>query len=550
MAYPVSQARFLARLAFLGWSVCAWIVCSSSALAQETSAQSPPRAGYSDGAQTKPASGSLPMPAPSGRPGAPASQAIDPAKITSKEREGASGVSSDTTLLPIDLPWALRLVNTSNPTIGFAQERVREAYARLGQADVLWIPNLWLGGNPDNLMFLPNFYVHQGNISNARGDIFETVRANGAFSTGTGINLSISEAIFAPRIARDMVAAEQARSRAVTFNIQLDVALAYLDLLQAYGELAINAEILSKAELMAQFAIQAEREGLGKTTADANRARAEVERRKRERIDIQGRAAVASARLAQLLLLEATADLVPADKSILPIELVCAPQQINDLVAVALMNRPELAENRSLIAAALTQWRQDKTRPLIPTLQMAYYRGEFGGGMPAINEWAGRNDFYIQASWQLRSAGLGNLYQTRAARSRLEQANLRLIEVQAQVAAEVAASAKLVRVHEQALASAQEAVRQAEEMWTRLSKAAFGLAGPARKYDPLEPILAEQELNTARLAYLAEVISYNREQFRLFWALGQPPEAALPKAQAKEVKTSVLPPPEPAKKPQ
>jgi hypothetical protein len=78
-------------------------------------------------------------------------------------------------------------------------------------------------------------------------------------------------------------------------------------------------------------------------------------------------------------------------------------------------------------------------------------------------------------------------------------------------------------------------------MWTRLSKAAFGIAGPARRYDPLEPLLAEQALNEARNRYLSEVIDYNRSQFRLYWALGQPPESSLAAAQALPVKRPVLP---------
>jgi outer membrane protein TolC len=457
-------------------------------------------------------------------------------------RPSAAGeLGADAAILPIDLPYALRLVNASNPTIQIARERVRQALAELAGSRVLWIPNLWVGGNPDNNTFLPNFYVHRGNIQNARGEVFDTVKANAAFSLGTGFNLSVSDAVFAPRISRNLAAAEEARSRVITYNVQLDVALTYLDLLEVYGALAINAEMISKVELMLNYATQADRGGFGKTTADVNRARTEYETRRRERIDLFGRAAVVSARLAQLLLLEATADLVPGDIAVLPIELTSVTPQINELVAVGLMNRPELSESRSQTAAALEAWRQDKSRPLFPNLGMAYYGAEFGGGMPGIHDYNSRGDFLFQASWQLRNAGLGNLYQTRAARSRLEQTSLHVTEVSAQVAADVAAAVKLVRARQRSLDHAQEAVGQAEEMWTRLSKAAFGIAGPAEQYDPLEPLLAEQALNEARNRYLSEVIDYNRSQFRLYWAMGQPPEESLAAAQALPLKRSVLP---------
>jgi outer membrane protein TolC len=447
-------------------------------------------------------------------------------------------------VLPIDLPYALRLVNAGNPTIAIARERVEAAYARQRQADVAWVPNLWIGGNPDNLTFLPNYYVHNGNLQNSTGHILDVVKANAAFSAGTGLTLPVADALFLPRIARNLTAAERARAQTVTYNVQLDVALTYLDLLRVYAALAINAETLEKAEMMLRYASRAEEAGLGKTTADANRARTEVEVRRQERRDLEGEAAAVSARLAQLLLLEPTVDLMPADTRVLPIELVPPTLSLEEMVGVGLLNRPELAESRALVAAALARWRQDRTRPLLPTIQMAYYGAEFGGGTPGLHDFANRNDFFVQASWELRNGGLGNLFQAREAQAGYNEANLHVTEVQARVAAEVTTAAKLTLRERQALANAQEAVRQAEAMWRRLARAAFGLAGPARRYDPLEPLLAEQALHDARMRYLNEVIAYNRDQFRLYWAMGQPPDTALPCAAALPVPVPVIPSPE------
>ncbi len=451
----------------------------------------------------------------------------------------------DTKPLPIDLPYALRMVNASNPTLALALARVQEAYARLGQAQVAWLPNLWAGGNPDNLVFLPNYYVHNGLLQNARGQVFDVVKANAAFPVGAGLNLSIADAFFGPRIARNLVAAEQARSRVVTYNVQLDVALTYLDLLRVYGALAINRESISKAEYIVNLASTYVREGLGKTTADANRARTELEIRRQERTDLEIEAAIVSSRLAQLLLLEPTVDLVPADTEVLPIELVPTEAPLDELIGIGLMNRPELAESRALVAAALARWREERTRPLIPSVQMAYYGAQFGGGTPALHDYGWRDDFFVQASWELRNAGLGNLFSARVSRTQFNEANLHVTEVQAEVAAEVTAAGKVVRARARELADAQEGVRQAETMWQKLQNAAFGVAVPfgkgPRMFDPIEPILAEQALHEARLRYLSAVIDYNRNQFRLFWAMGQPPVCALPRATALPVQTPVLP---------
>jgi hypothetical protein len=149
-----------------------------------------------------------------------------------------------------------------------------------------------------------------------------------------------------------------------------------------------------------------------------------------------------------------------------------------------------------------------------------------------------------QAVWELRAGGLGNLFLAREARSLHTQALYHLVEVQARVAAEVTASAKMVRVREAQWQGAQRGVREAAEMWRRLDDASFGVATEAAKFDPIQPFLAVRALRDARLAYLREVLEYNRQQFRLYWALGQPPIHALDKAAALPVSLPVLPPAE------
>jgi hypothetical protein len=64
---------------------------------------------------------------------------------------------------------------------------------------------------------------------------------------------------------------------------------------------------------------------------------------------------------------------------------------------------------------------------------------------------------------------------------------------------------------------------------------------PAKGYDFLAPLLAEQELRRARQQYLTQVIEFDRNQFRLYWALGQPPECSLPQSSAVPTETPVLP---------
>jgi len=436
--------------------------------------------------------------------------------------------------LPINLPTALRLANAGNPTIAVAQARVQQAYARLREARVVWVPNL-LGG--------PAYMRHDGLIQNSIGNVFNANKQSFFIGGQVALAVDTSEALFAPLVARQLLQAQTASARAVTDNVQLDVALTYLDLLRAYAALGINTEILAKAEEMDRRAQQAYKAGLGRFTSDPNRAKTEVDLLRQERIDLEGEIAAISARLAQLLLLEPTVDLQPTDPAVAPITLVPDEAALDELVSTALLNRPELAETRFLVGAAMARWREARLAPLVPQLQVSYSAGDFGAGRyddPLT--WGGRGDGLAQATWQLHNFGLGDAARAQGRRAELSEANFHVVEVQAQVAAEVTASAKVARAHRRSLGAAQDGVSEAETMWTRLEKAQFGVVDQRiGRMEVLEPLLAVQALRQARVQYLTDVIEYNKAQFRLYWAMGQPPLGSLPQATAVPVQIPVLP---------
>jgi outer membrane protein TolC len=218
------------------------------------------------------------------------------------------------------------------------------------------------------------------------------------------------------------------------------------------------------------------------------------------------------------------------------------------------MNRPELAESRALVGAAQARYRQARPDPLIPKLQVIYFAGTFGGGVnDDLSNFSGRSDGLAQAVWEIHNMGAGDVARTRLRQSQFTQANTHVVEVQSLVAEDVTAAARVVQARKEALDSAQKAVKYSLETWRRLSEASFGLGGPGNRYDPLEPLLAEQALDQARLRYLKQVIEYNEAQFRLYWAMGQPPIEALPQASARAVDVPVVPgqykPPEKPAKP-
>jgi hypothetical protein len=107
----------------------------------------------------------------------------------------------------------------------------------------------------------------------------------------------------------------------------------------------------------------------------------------------------------------------------------------------------------------------------------------------------------------------------------------------------VTASAKLARNRRHALDRAQQAVQQAEKTWQWVLSWTVNVGiGAGRRLEALELLLAERDLDQARRVYLTEVIEYNRAQFQLYWALGQPPLESLAQLTPLPVQTPVLPP--------
>ncbi|HEV3418415.1 MAG TPA: TolC family protein [Pirellulales bacterium] len=434
---------------------------------------------------------------------------------------------------PIDLPTALQLVDADSPTVALARDRVREAYLQERQADLSWLPDLRTG---------PTYDRHDGRIQNTSGTITEVSRQSLFVGGGAELEWNTSELLFGRLAAQRLTAAAQADARAVSSNVQLDVAIAYLDLLQAYGEYAIYSDALARAEEMLRNAESAEKAGLSKTTADINRARTEVDLRRERQFQLQAQIAIVSARLARLLLLRPTTILKPNDSRVVPIGLIPDLSKLDELVSVGLSNRPELQQNRALVAAAMTRWRQAQVGPLIPHLGLAYAGGTFGGGVnEQMSDFGARSDGTAEAFWELHNMGAGEVIQSRLRQTQANEASLNLTDVQARVAEEVTSAAQSAQADQRSLESAEQAVVQALETWRRLSEASFGLAGAEHQYDPLQPLIALRDLADARTLYLGAVIDFNKSQFRLYWAMGQPPLGALPQMAPRPTNTPVVP---------
>jgi outer membrane protein TolC len=447
----------------------------------------------------------------------------------------SSPIESNT--FPIDLPTALRLAGAENPTVNAARARYREAVANYDRARLMWIPNLTFG---------PSFFYHEGVDQNRRGEIFSVARGNVMLNVGPTLRVDVADAIFMPLVARRGVQSADSRSQAVGNEMQLLVALAYLDLLEVHALLAINADTLMRAEQVLAAAESGAKAGLNKTAADVNRAATEVRLRLKERTVLRGRAGAVSARLNQLLMLDAAVELTPMETAVVPVVMVHGDLTIRQLIQTAVRFRPEMHAATAELDASETLVKHARTSPLLPRIQADFIGGGLSGGLnDQFSPMRGQYNAFVGAAWELDNFGFGNAAEVRARRAGYETAQFRLQEVQAQVSAEVVEAARTSAARFGSLGDAQEAVRQAQEMYRKFRDIQFGMIGPKGQFDSLELLTAVQALNQARIGYLEQVVEFNRSQFRLFAAIGQPAVSGIEGAATQPLSVPVVPPPAP-----
>jgi outer membrane protein TolC len=371
---------------------------------------------------------------------------------------------------------------------------------------------------------------HEGTIQDVEGNLIETSRGSayggfGAQAVGAGspavpgliVDMRMRDAIFQPRIADRILAASRQASRATTNDILFNTATAYNELLEAMAIEAVAKHTLENTIGLVDVTSEYARAGQG-LLSDADRAQAE-----RSIAEIEVRRATAavqtaSVRLARLLSEDPTLQLVPQETTLVPIELIEYGSDVRGLVATGLSNRPELAESRMLVGAAVERLRSERSAPFIPSVLLGLSYGGFGAGLgDDIDGFADRMDFDAVAYWELRNLGLGEQAARSEASSRLEQARWRQVQVMDQVASDVVEAHLQVEARRDEFDIAKSGIAAAEASYRRNSERirdALGL--------PIEALQSIQALDRAQRQYVSSVADFNRAQFRLQRALGWP----------------------------
>jgi outer membrane protein TolC len=423
---------------------------------------------------------------------------------------------------PIALAEALFVAGGNNPTIALAVEAVRAALARQLQARALALPTLDAGLSYD---------LHSGNLLSAQGFIVDVERQSlflgaGASAIGAGpvtvpgVNLTadVGEALFAPRMARQHVAARRLDADAVRNVTLLAVADRYLELAGAEARLAVTRQSQADLAELVRLTSNFVRAGQGRQ-GDADRAQSEADLLAAQAQQAEEDAAVASARLAELLGTDPSTRLHAAG-GLVPLNLIDDSADLEGLVAAAVANRPEVGARDAEVAAGATRVRQERARPLAPLVVFDFSAGGFGGDNAAVGPLGGRVDFDVLAVWRLRNLGFGNRAEANRARAELGEAVAVRQQAIDQVRREVAEARALIQARRRELESACRQQETAAAAYRSDLERARNLVQQAR---PIEVLDSARTLNAARQSLIRALGEYDQAQFHLLVALGNSP---------------------------
>ena len=445
---------------------------------------------------------------------------------------------------PIDLNTALRLAGVQNPQLMIARQRVVEAAALRQLAAVQILPSINLGTNYDG---------HTGPLQQSNGNILSVNRSALYVGAGAGaiaastVNIpgvvlegNVAGRVYDYLIARQVVFQREFATLAIRNQTFLQTTLAYAELLRAEGRRAVNLQVRDEAKRVADLTAAYANAGQGRQ-ADAHRAQTELEARESDVQAAEGEVLVSSARLCYVLNLDPSIRLHPTDAFIVPHPIVPDPAPVSELIALGLIQRPELGERRAAIVEAFLALEGAKVLPFSPTILIGYSSGGFGGGSnlvrPVFGGFGGRSDFDVMAYWTLQNLGVGNLSMINLAKARLGVTRYQEIAILDLVRAEVAEAYAKTHARFARIETTERAVRSATQGFREDLLRIENTVAPA-----IETTDSLRLLARARSAYLDAIVDYDRAQFELFVALGQPPADAL----ARPVPTQgVTPPGEP-----
>lgn len=446
--------------------------------------------------------------------------------------------------LPINLATALRLADGRPLIIAAAQASAWSAEAQLQKAKVLWIPSF---------MVATSYLRHDGPVDFNQGvNVPPGVGVFGQPAPGgfgmpinqnvnwfiAGVSLyqvvATTDAIFQPLAARQVLDARRWDIQTAKNDVVLEVARSYFNLHRSRGQYAgalytvkEGRKLLAAVNTLSRDLVPA---------VEVDRARNLLSFLEQQAVSARENWRLASADLTLVLRLDPRAVCEPLEQDHLQITLIDPSRPLDSLIPIGLTNRPELAAHQAEIKAALVRIRQEKMRPVLPSIILTGFQTP-GGMVPQasifgtgkggkMNQWSFRDDVSAQIMWQWDGFGFGNMALIKKRRGEQSQAITKLMRTQDAVAAEITAAQAQVQ---SAAARVVQAERSLRSGFVTYQKNYEGL-GQTKRFDnvlelvyrPQEAVYALKLLHLAFHEYFNTVADYNTAQFMLFHALGYP----------------------------
>jgi outer membrane protein TolC len=462
-----------------------------------------------------------------------------PARAVTPDLPAVPTTQPDAGPLPIDLPTALQLADVRAVDVAAAGARIQVAAAVLEQAEVLWLPTVTVGGA---------YFRHDGRQQDTMGNVLDNSRGSLMAGVGAGIGnaavVNVPDAIFAPLAARQQLCARQADRQTASNDTLVAVSDAYFNVQQARGELAgamaatrRTEELVGRTKKLAPALVP---------ELETDRAEAELVRRQQAELFARERWKVASAELLRVLRLDPSAQIEPVEPPQLRVELIALDRPVDDLIPIGLTNRPELASQQAQVQATLTLLKQERLRPLIPSVLLrgdsmpgagTLAAGSFGGGRNGrIGDGGFRSDIDLQLLWQFDNLGFGNRARVHQREAENRLAVIDFFRIQDRVAAETAQAYAQAQLAARRVDLAEKGVRSAtnsaDKNLIALAQTKSVEGKVVLLVRPQEAVAAVQSLAQAYTDYYGAVADSNRAQFRLYRALGQPAQCLVQDRQA------------------
>ena len=409
--------------------------------------------------------------------------------------------------LPIDLPTALRLAGAQNLDVQLARAKLREAQAAHDSALYQFFP--WIS---------PGFAYrrHDGNIQDVAGNITETSKQQYTLGANLQARLELGETWYKALAAKQLVSAADHAAEAQRQESVYAAGTGYFDVVKFRATVVVAQEAVRISQ---DYADQLQRGvELGLVfKGDALRARGQAERNQIAVEQAREQQRVAAVRLAQVLRLDASVDLLPVDNELIPLTLTDTNAALATLVFQALSSRPELKQSKALILAAGKNLEAATIGPLIPSLGAQAFLGGLGGGRDGgTGNFRDSESMALTLDWRLLGPG-GLLDSSRKSIGEAQHAAAVISEQKykaAIIGQVVEANTRIhslstqVATYKRALATAEEVFRLTRERKER----GVGVV--------LENIFAEQDMTRARTDLLKAIAEFNKAQYALLRAVG------------------------------